>query len=451
MATKDYYNELDRIVRQARLNRKQRFMIHVCQWLSKALLKCSREHISESKKTELKALVINCKLIQFLVEVVDPLNKAMLFISQERNLGNYLTAFTEENVHPQTLITNSEIFDILLKLPPVKIHNSLSQLYPDHYQQLVAALDTGDKMYFVRYVDEQRLNMYPLRNLCSCFLVEHRMSQYMGDLSLEEFKQFFAEVGSVVQAGELEIDKDILKLSNILTDSPQFCNSETTDLLEEFIRSYYYLSLTTYLLHREQLNSLEQQAIETIVKNPRYISYYNDVYEAYQKVNAEVPGLKERILQKEQTLRLKPTKPIEQSPAKAETNNRMPKKPDNITEEQIPLLVDKLVEAGFINKEGQEKFIYFLRGRSGSYKEPLQIKWNKSFFSLKYLFQTLLYSRLPKDSNKPINNNFDYEKPTEGDKYNPDTVRNTSKKDLLPLIDEKEKADLDQIMAQLKS
>lgn len=450
MTTKDYYKELDRIVRSARPNYWLRIKNRASLWLCKAVLKCFGKHMKESDKTVLEALAKNCKLVPFQTEVGNPLNEVMALISQERNLGNYLVAFTEKSAQTKTLLTNSEIFDILLKFPIVKIQNNLSQLYPDHYQQLVAALDAGDKIHFVRYIDEQRLDTKPLRNLCSCFLMGHRMPDYKGDLSMKEFEQLGAEISSIAQAGEMEVDEDILKLSTVLTDSFQLCNSEITTLLEKYTLNYYYQSLMNYFLYREQLNNLEQQAIETIVKNPRYIQAYDLIYDIYQKQLAEDPGLKERILQKEQDLRLKPAKPREQPSAKAETSNRMPKKPDNITEEQIPLLADELAKAGFINQTDKVKFVYFLRGGSGSYKEPLNIHWDDTYQSLKYLLQFHLYTKLKDGANPAIAGNFNFIPSNGTDTIDKETLRNLAKTTILNEIDEDKQKAIDQIMAKLK-
>lgn len=451
METKDYYKELEHIVRSARPNYWLRIKYSFKQWWEAIKLKCFGKSMTEENRMVQEMLVQTYKLMPFVYEVFLPLVQATGLITLERNLGNCLMTLTQENAFSKSLLTHAEVFDILLKLPSIKIHNILTRLYPNHYQQLVAALDADDKMYFVRYIDEQRLDTKPLSNLCSCFLMEHRMSQYTGNLSEEERAQLGAEISSMAQAGEMITDEDILKLSGILANASQLRDSDVAALITEHIYNYYSQSLIIYFLYRSRLNPVEQRAVEAIVKNPRYIRYYNDVSEAYQKINAEDPGLEERILQKEQALRLKPTKPLEQSSAKAKTSNRMPKKPSEITEEQIPLLVDELVKAGFINQTDREKFVYFLTGEGGSYNGPLHIRWNKTYPSLKYLFQSLLYDGLPKNSNKPIDNNFDYEKPTGGAKYNPDTFRNKSKEDLLPLIGEKNKADLDQIMAKLKS
>lgn len=83
MTTKDYYKELDRIVQQAHLNRRQRMKYRLSQWLCEALLKCFGKYMKESDKTALETLAINCKLASFRTEVGNPLNEVMALIGQE--------------------------------------------------------------------------------------------------------------------------------------------------------------------------------------------------------------------------------------------------------------------------------------------------------------------------------------------------------------------------------
>lgn len=77
----------------------------------------------------------------------------------------------------------------------------------------------------------------------------------------------------------------------------------------------------------------------------------------------------------------------------------MSQAPDKIDKKQIPLLADELIDAGLIDKEDREKFIYFLQGSGGRYKEPLAIRWHDKYLSLKYLLQFGLYTDLPDNTN----------------------------------------------------
>lgn len=450
MIIKDYYEELNRIVQQAHLNRRQRMKYCLSQWLCERMLKCFRKYLNETNKTALESLTMNYKLAPFQNEVVVPLNEAMMLIIKERNLGNYLVELTEKNVSPNGLSTHSEIFDILMSLPSVRVHDILSHLYPRHYQQLVAALDAGDKIHFVRYIDEHRLDTKPLSNLCSCFLMEHRMPHYKGNLSIEEFTQLGAEVISMARNGEMEADNDIMKLAGALTDPSQLCNLEVASLLKEYTYNYYTQNLIFYFLHRSQLNSVEQRAIETIVKNSRYIHYYNDISEAYQKVIVEYPGLEERILQKEQALRLKSTKPLEEPSTAIIYSYQMPQAPDKIDKKQIFLLADELINEEFIDKEDREKLIYFLQGSGGRYKEPLAICWHDKYHSLKYLLQFRLYTDLPDNTNTTIAENFIFKKAKGYGNYGEQTLRTCTKSKILQEIDNEKKEKLDEIMAKLK-
>ena len=224
MTTKDYYKELERIVQTSRPNYWLRMKCRLFQWLCKTIQKCLRRYISDENKTKLEMAILHFKQVPFQAEVLNPLNEAMNLIGIERNLGNYLAELTRENAHPESLLTHSEIFDIISSFPSIKVHNNLARLYPNHYQQLVACLDTRDKIHFVNYTEEQHLNLEPLRNLCSYFLMESRMSEYTGDLSMKEFKQLGAEIHSMAMGGEMKINDVTLKLADVFTDSSLLCD-----------------------------------------------------------------------------------------------------------------------------------------------------------------------------------------------------------------------------------
>lgn len=450
MTTKDYYKELERIVQTSRPNYWLRMKCRLFQWLCKTIQKCLRRYISDENKTKLEMAILHFKQVPFQAEVLNPLNEAMKLIGIERNLGNYLAELTRENAHPESLLTHSEIFDIISSFPSIKVHNNLARLYPNHYQQLVACLDTRDKIHFVNYTEEQHLNLEPLRNLCSYFLMESRMSEYTGDLSMKEFKQLGAEIHSMAMGGEMKINDVTLKLADVFTDSSLLCDCETITVIEKMINNLYVQNLMNYFLYQERLNTIEQHAIEAIAKKKRYIKSYNTVFEVYRKIIADNPKLKEQALQAEQTQILKPLKPLEEPSTAIIYSYQMPQAPDKIDKKQIFLLADELINEGFINKEDGEKFIYFLQGSGGRYKEPLAICWHDKYHSLKYLLQFGLYTDLPDNTNATTAENFIFKKAKGYGNYGEQTLRTCTKSKILQEIDNEKKEKLDEIMAKLK-
>lgn len=401
----------------------------------------------EDNRRMLENLIFYCKSVPFMTEVVAPFFKAMSLICEYRNLGNVLEHLTEEHASPNISITHSQVFDILIEFPREHLTKILSQIYPEHYEQLVAYLEAGDKIHFVNYVSTERLDMKRLENLCSYNISQYKLREYTGSLTTKEWNQFFAEVHSLVAAGEIEVSPECLKLIDAYNKSPRaFLASDGLSDFYEQINEWYSNMLVHYLFHKEQLNPIEQRTLECLVKKPRYIRYYNTVYEKYERFLADHSELIKQFIEKEQTQPLKPAQPLKKTSGKTIPVNQMPKSPEKINIKQIPQITDELIKLKLINKEDREKFIYFLHGPADEIEGKYNIRWNDQYYSLKYLFKPLLYRELPDGSSRIITRIFSFK---QGSEYGPvqyNTFGNCSMDKLAKAIDTEKKEQLEKIV-----
>lgn len=450
MTSKEYYEKLECIVRQSKFAYWRRIVLCLCIWISKLLLilcRTSKTKTMEDNRRMLENLIFYCKSVPFMTEVVAPFFKAMSLICEYRNLGNVLEHLTEEHASPNISITHSQVFDILIEFPREHLTKILSQIYPEHYEQLVAYLEAGDKIHFVNYVSTERLDMKRLENLCSYNISQYKLREYTGSLTTKEWNQFFAEVHSLVAAGEIEVSPECLKLIDAYNKSPRaFLASDGLSDFYEQINEWYSNMLVHYLFHKEQLNPIEQRTLECLVKKPRYIRYYNTVYEKYERFLADHSELIKQFIEKEQTQPLKPAQPLKKTSGKTIPVNQMPKSPEKINIKQIPQIADELIKLKLINKEDREKFIYFLHGPADEIEGKYNIRWNDQYYSLKYLFKPLLYRELPDGSSRIITRIFSFK---QGSEYGPvqyNTFGNCSMDKLAKAIDTEKKEQLEKIV-----
>lgn len=452
MTSKEYYEKLECIVRQSKFAYWRRIVLCLCIWISKLLLilcRTSKTKTMEDNRRMLENLIFYCKSVPFMTEVVAPFFKAMSLICEYRNLGNVLEHLTEEHASPNISITHSQVFDILIEFPREHLTKILSQIYPEHYEQLVAYLEAGDKIHFVNYVSTERLDMKSIKNLCSYNISKYKLREYTGSLTPEEREQFFAEVHSLEAAGEIEVSPECLKLIDAYNNNKSYRAFLASDGLSDFyeqINEWYSNMLVHYLFHKEQLNPIEQRTIECLVKKKRYIRYYNTVYEKYERFLADHPELIKQIIEKEQAQPLKPAKPLKQTSRTTIPVNQMPKRPEKVNAEQIPQIADELIKLKLINKDDREKFIFFLHGPAEEIEGEYNIRWNDQFNSLKYFLKQLFHKKLPNGSIKIITNIFLFPQGQEYETVQYDTFANRDSSTLSDEIDEELREKLEKIV-----
>ncbi len=449
MTSKEYYEKLECIVRQSKLAYRKRvvFCLHI--WICKLLLilcRTSKTKTMEDNRRMLENLILYCKSVPFMTEVVSPFLEAMRLICEYRNLGNVLEHFTEEHASPNIPITHSQVFDILIEFPREHLTKILSQIYPEHYEQLVAYLEAGDKIHFVNYISTERLDMKRVENLCSYNISQYKLREYTGSLTAKEWNQFFAEVHSLVAAGEIEVSPECLKLIDAYKNPHTYLTSNGWQDLFEQYKELYRIMIVRYLIHKEQLNPIEQRTLECLMKKPRYIQFYNTVYEEYERVHADHPELIKQIIEKEQAQPLKSAQPLKKTSGKTIPVNQMPKSPEKVNIKQIPQIADELIKLKLINEDDREKFIYFLHGPADEIEGKYNIRWNDQYYSLKYLFKPLLYRELPDGSSRIITRIFSFK---QGSEYGPvqyNTFGNCSMDKLAKAIDTGKKEQLEKIV-----
>lgn len=267
----EYYKELESIPNDCKLPLFNRIMLFYFAQLGKQF----GEKYMQS---------YHCILV--LTELYIPSCVTIGKIGEYKNIGGHWDKmidvgeeFDETSIH----ITVAEVYDMLKSLPLNKASYlfqkiEISQL---DYEKLVDSFTTNNKNAFIEIICRNECAINILKrfyyNYESIYQLK-KANKYCFNKSRKRLREAFDELHwNRIKSKEI---KNYMKYGREMAVAPAKVSSPP--LLE--ILKMFEQQLLDYLYHKDEYNLAEQNIIEKIVKQPKYINRYNRIYSKYLKM-----------------------------------------------------------------------------------------------------------------------------------------------------------------------
>lgn len=266
----EYYKELESIPNKHRLPLFGRLMLHCLASLSK------------QNRTDMQRY----HFYLVLTELFNPFNATIGKISEHRNIGgdwdkmiDVGEGFDEASIH----ITVAEVYDMLKSLPL----NNVSYLFQKieisqlDYEKLLDSLTTNNKNAFTEIICRNEGAINILKRFYYNYepIYQHAKGRkHCANKSRKKVREAFDELHW--DQGVSKEFKDFMEYGREISAAPT--KASPPPLLA--MLKMFEQQLLDYLYHKDEYNLTEQNIIEKIVKQPKYINRYNRIYSKYLKI-----------------------------------------------------------------------------------------------------------------------------------------------------------------------
>lgn len=287
IGTYEYYTGLRKVTKQYRLTWWLRLWIY----LKNNTLYFLVRHIKYMDREYRRFYLIcieNFRLMLFIANVLAPFYKTIRKIVLCRNIGNWIEKYANKYAidNNRSSLTVSEIYDMLQSYPQEHGLRLLQQLPVSlsAYELLVDAFINDNKSLFISTIYKYNCDITKLRNFClNCNPLSYRFLTKYRTFSVqqEEMGEFLSEFSKLQHT--LHIGKDRLTehITQMAIFNPEHGYFPFLNL--KIVRRELHFLLIFYFIHRKEFTPMERKIVEEIVKQPKYIYFYNRAYNCYKK------------------------------------------------------------------------------------------------------------------------------------------------------------------------
>lgn len=266
----EYYKELESIPSKNRLPLFSRFILHCFASLSKQ----NRTYMQKYH------------FYFVLTELFNPFNNTIGRISEYRNIGgcwdrmiDVQEGFDDASIY----ITVTEVYDMLKSLPLNNVSylfqkTEISQL---DYEKLLDSFTTNNKNAFTEIICRNEYAINILKRFYYNYKFKYQFvkgRKHCSNKSRKRLREAFDELH--LDQGESKEIKNFIEYGREMAVAPT--KAPLPPLLE--ILKTFEQRLLSYLYYKDEFNLTEQNIIEKIVKQPKYINRYNRIYSKYLKM-----------------------------------------------------------------------------------------------------------------------------------------------------------------------